>query len=59
MSRALTWLVQNQDPTTGLWPSSSLNRERDPTSDRGLMMADAATGFAALALMHADPSLTR
>ena len=59
LSRALTWLVQNQDPTTGLWPSSSLNRERDPTSDRGLMMADAATGFAALALMHADPSLTR
>ncbi len=56
VSRALAWLVQNQDPTSGRWPSSSLNRERDPTSDRGLLMADAATGFAVLALTQADPS---
>ena len=56
LSRALAWLVQNQDPTSGLWPASSLNRERDPTSDRGRLMADAATGFAVLALMEADPS---
>ena len=54
VSRALTWLVQNQDPTSGRWPSTSLNRERDPTSDRGLIMSDAATGFAVLALTHAD-----
>jgi len=56
VSRALAWLVQNQDLTSGRWPSSSLNRERDPTSDRGLLMADAATGFAVLALVLADPS---
>ncbi len=56
VSRALAWLVQNQDPTSGRWPSTSLNRERDPTSDRGLLMADAATGFAVLALTQADPS---
>jgi len=56
VSRALAWLVQKQDPTSGRWPSTSLNRERDPTSDRGLLMADAATGFAVLALTQADPS---
>ena len=56
VSRALAWLVQNQDPTSGRWPSTSLNRERDPTSERGLLMADAATGFAVLALTHADSS---
>ena len=56
LSEALAWLVQNQDPTSGRWPSSSLNKERDPTSDRGSLMADAATAFAVLALMQADPS---
>ena len=56
LSEALAWLVQNQDPTGGMWPASSLNRERDPTSDRGLLMADAATAFAVLALMQADQS---
>ncbi len=56
VSRALAWLVQNQDSTSGRWPSTSLNRERDPTSERGLLMADAATGFAVLALTQADPS---
>ena len=56
MSRALAWLVKNQDPSSGRWPSTSLNRERDPTSERGLLMADAATGFAVLALTHADLS---
>ena len=58
LSGALRWLVQNQDPTSGLWPASSLNRERDPTSDRGRLMADAATAFAVLALMEADPSIS-
>ena len=56
LSEALAWLVQNQDPTSGQWPASSLNKERDPTSDRGRLMADAATAFAVLALMQADPS---
>ena len=56
MSRAIDWLVQNQDPTSGRWPSTSLNKEREPTSDRGLIMSDAATGFAVLALTQADSS---
>ena len=50
LARALTWLVDNQDPDTGQWHAPSLNRDRDPTSDRGRFMSDAATGFAVLAL---------
>jgi squalene-hopene/tetraprenyl-beta-curcumene cyclase len=53
LSQALSWLRSNQDPTTGRWRSSSLNRERDPASDRGLLMSDAATAFAVLALTQA------
>ena len=56
MSAALAWLVQHQDPISGRWPASSLNKERDPESDGGRFMADAATGFAVLALTQADRS---
>ena len=56
MKAALAWLVQNQDPISGRWRASSLNTERDPESDRGRFMADAATGFAVLALTQADRS---
>lgn len=50
LALALAWLALNQDPDTGQWPASSLNVERDPTSDRGQFMSDAATAFAVLAL---------
>ncbi len=54
---SLDWLVNNQDPISGGWPASSLNRERDPESDTGgLFMSDAATGFSVLALTQADRS---
>lgn len=50
VSRGRTWLLQNQSATEGLWPAWSLNKQRDPSSDIGHFMTDAATGYAVLAL---------
>jgi len=47
--RGLAWLVQHQD-STGAWRTSSLNKARDPASDVGKFMSDAATAYAILAL---------
>jgi squalene-hopene/tetraprenyl-beta-curcumene cyclase len=48
--RALDWLMKHQDPATGAWSASSLNRKRDPATDVGKFMSDAATAYAVLAL---------
>ena len=50
LARALAWLAAHQDPTTGAWTASSLNKRRDPASNVGKFMTDAATAFAVLAL---------
>ncbi len=48
--RGRAWLAGHQDRTTGRWLATSLNRRRDPATDAGQMMGDAATAFAVLAL---------
>ena len=50
VSRGLSWLAAHQDATTGMWWTASLNKQRDPATDPGKFMSDAATAYAALAL---------
>ena len=50
LNNALIWLARNQNATEGYWTASSLNRRRDPNSNVGRFMTDAATAFAVLAL---------
>jgi len=50
LQRGLDWLAQHQDATTGAWFASSVNKKRDPATDVGKFMIDAATAFAVLAL---------
>ena len=53
VTRGLSWLAAHQDPATGAWFASSLNKKRDPASDAGQFMNDAATAYAVLALTKA------
>ena len=50
VSKGRAWLVQHQDRVSGTWTATSVNKERDPASDVGKFMADAATAYAVLAL---------
>jgi hypothetical protein len=54
LERGADWLETHQQKD-GRWLASSLNKERDPESNIGRFMADAATGYAVLALDGAGP----
>jgi squalene-hopene/tetraprenyl-beta-curcumene cyclase len=53
VQRGLAWLRTHQSQK-GSWWASSMNGFRDPASDMGHFMSDAATGYAVLALEGAQ-----
>jgi hypothetical protein len=52
LRKAVTWLKLHQDRTLGYWTADSMNKKYEPDSNEVRFMQDAATGFAALALLE-------
>ena len=52
VSRGLNWLRRNQDRATGRWTAVSPNKQRDPQTDQGQFLNDAATAYAVLSLTY-------
>jgi squalene-hopene/tetraprenyl-beta-curcumene cyclase len=54
LDRALNWLKSHQNREYGFWTSSSMNKDYPADSMMAKFMQDAATGFAAMALLEAE-----
>lgn len=50
--KGLEWLERHQDRATGRWTAVSPNKRRDPESDAGKFMNDAATAYAVMSLTY-------
>lgn len=58
LKRALSWLATNQNSADGSWSSVSVAQRRNPSSNIGHFMKDAATAYAVLALTDRETTLT-
>jgi squalene-hopene/tetraprenyl-beta-curcumene cyclase len=54
MKRALAWLRTHQDPQSGAWVDSSMNKRYPAGSMQERFLQDGATGFAVAALAEAE-----
>lgn len=59
LSRALDWLRGRQNPEFGFWEAQSMNKVYPPNSMQLRFMRDAATGYAALALLESNSGATK
>ena len=55
LMKALDWLRSHQDRAGGYWDAGSMNKRYPPGSMQEEFMRDAATGYAAAALVKAEP----
>jgi len=54
LQKALDWLKSHQNRKLGYWTADSMNKRYEPGSNQIRFMQDAATGFAALALLESS-----